>query len=145
VGKGGPGIAVFGTVLLPPLPTLSDRAALLTTDITYLNVAAPIGRQQSLFDVSVKTAVRPILDLQNMSMLDRVVVNVIDVTRQIVVAANRVLPVTPLPDAFIALFDLASGAQLRAGESTRKFAFLVRLQRRGKFKSPAGNDQIACR
>jgi hypothetical protein len=58
-----------------------------------------------------------------MSMLDRVVVNVIDVTSQIVVAPNGVLPVTPLPNAFIALFNLASGAQLRAGESTRKFAF----------------------
>lgn len=44
-------------------------------------------------------------------MLDRIVVNVIDVTSQIVVISNGVLPIRPLPNAFVASFNLASGTQ----------------------------------
>src|SRR5712664_2847968 len=71
----------------------------------------------------MKAAVRPILDLRNVSMLDRVVMNIIDVTGQIVVIANSMLPIAPLPDAFVAFFNLASGTHVWTGKATRKFSF----------------------
>lgn len=107
----------------------------------YRNIATPIRLQQSLRDVSMKTAVGPVPDLR---MLDRVVMNVINVAEKIVIIADGVLPVTPPPDALVAFFNVASRAQPRPG-NPRENLLLMRLQRSGKLKSDAGTDQIACR
>jgi len=40
-------------------------------------------------------------------MLDGIVMNIIDVTLQISLIANHVLPIAPLPNAFIAFGGLA--------------------------------------
>ena len=50
----------------------------------------------------------PIPDPCDKSMLDRIDMDVIDVTRQIVLIANRMLPVAPLPDATLASSGTAS-------------------------------------
>jgi hypothetical protein len=55
----------------------------------------------------MEAAVRPIGDPADMPMLHRIEVNVIDMTRQIGIIANRVLPVTSLPDALLSFSDLA--------------------------------------
>jgi len=51
-----------------------------------------------------------------MAMLDRVVVNVIDVPLEIVVVANKMLPKTPLPDASFSLVFAAGGYSLTVGD-----------------------------
>ena len=46
---------------------------------------------------------RPIPNSLYKTMLDRIDMNVVDVTSQIVLIADRVLPITPLPDATLPL------------------------------------------
>ena len=50
---------------------------------------------------------RPIPDSLYKTMLDRIDVNVVNVPGQIVLIADRVLPITPLPDAALPLGSAA--------------------------------------
>jgi hypothetical protein len=54
----------------------------------------------------------PIPDPCDQSMLDRIDMDVVDVTSQIVLIADRVLPITPLPDATLPLGGTADRNRL---------------------------------
>jgi hypothetical protein len=71
-----------------------------------VNIAAPISGYIALFYVSVKAAVGPVADARYKTVLDRVVMNVIDVARQISFIADRMLPITSLPNAFLPFQNL---------------------------------------
>lgn len=59
-------------------------------------------------------------------MLDRVPVNVIDVTAHVLVIANQMFPVATLPDAPFTADDASSGSPLIPGQSTREARLDVR-------------------
>src|SRR5947208_5000022 len=63
---------------------------------------------------------RPISGLCYEAMLDRIDMDVIDVTPKIVLIADRMLPITPLPDAALALRGAASRNRLAGSEVARK-------------------------
>jgi hypothetical protein len=77
-------------------------------------------------------------------MLDRVDMEVIQMTRKIVLVADGVLPIAPLPDTAFAL-----GARLAEIRSPvgrlRENADLIRRQRVAKSASPSGSVQTAWR
>ena len=94
---------------MPTPSTFTKRAS--GFDIT----AAPIDIQQFLFDMAMKRRVRPVLHLPNQSMLDWIVVHVVDMPLQVQVVAYLVFPKTPLPDAFFAFRYLAIASLRRRG------------------------------
>jgi hypothetical protein len=76
----------------------------------FLCLSTPIGGQYTLGHIAVEAAVRPISGARYVPVLDWIVVNVIDMPLQVGIIANGVLPITPLPDTFLALGNLACGA-----------------------------------
>jgi hypothetical protein len=86
----------------------------------------------------------PIPDPRYKSMLNRIGMDVVDVTPKIVFIADRVLPITPLPDATLPLGGTAS----RTGSPTarlRENVDLISRQRVAKSRSPSGIVQTAWR
>ena len=65
-------------------------------------IACPVQRQPSALHNPVKAGLRPILHSTHQPVLDRVEMDVIHMTLQIIVVANLMLPVATLPDAFLA-------------------------------------------
>ena len=66
-------------------------------------VLAPVGRVEAGFDEAGKAGVRPVAGRLGEAVLDRVVVNVIDMPCVVVVIAYLVLPVAVLPNGLLAL------------------------------------------
>ncbi len=60
----------------------------------------------------MEATVRPINCARDVSMLDRIEMNVIDMALEIGVIANRVFPITALPNTFLSLTDFACGSGL---------------------------------
>ena len=73
---------------------------------------------------------RPIRYARDMSMLQRIEMNVVDMALQIGVVANGVLPIATLPDALLSFGNFACGSRLRI-KATRKAA-LDQAPARGK-------------
>src|SRR5215467_1903234 len=71
----------------------------------------------------METAVRPITDPRDVSMLHRIEVDVIDVTLEVSVVADCMLPKPSLPDSRFASLDLAPRPQLRCRQLAGKSAF----------------------
>src|SRR5688500_17711499 len=90
---------------------------------TSLRVPRPIPRQHTASHVSMERGIRPIRHPGNMSMLDRVEMAVVDVRPQVVVVADEVFPVAPLPHAAFG----CRHASLRAALSRRYRARESRL------------------
>jgi len=87
---------------------------------------------------------RPIPDPCHKVMLDRVDVNVIDVTSEIVGVANGMFPITPLPDAALGL--AARLSEIRSPVGTRREnPDLISRQRVAKSASPSGIVQTVWR
>jgi hypothetical protein len=55
----------------------------------------------------MEAAVGPISDPRHKAVLDRIVVDVVDVAIEVVIVADQTLPIAPLSDAFLALGNLA--------------------------------------
>ena len=70
------------------------------------DVASPICRKQSTFYKFMETAVRPISDTLYESVLYGIVMDVVDMAREVVIIPNCVLPKSPLPDSLFAFSDL---------------------------------------
>ena len=70
-------------------------------------ISSPIRGENSLLNEAVEAAVRPIGYAIDVAMFHRVEVDVIDVSLEILIISNRVLPVSALPDSFLTLGDLA--------------------------------------
>ena len=87
---------------------------------------------------------RPISGLCYEAMLDRIDMDVIDVTPKIVLIADRMLPITPLPDAR-SLFAARLAETGSPAARLRENVDLISRQRVAKSRSPSGSDQTACR
>ena len=61
-------------------------------------ITTPIQRQDTLIDIAVEAAVRPVCGPGDEAMLDGIVVNVIDMPIEIGAVADGVLPITALPE-----------------------------------------------
>ncbi len=96
--------------------SLSERSA------DFLHVSTPIHFEQSSLDKAMKTAVRPICNARDMPVFDGIELNVIDVSLKIGLIADRVLPIAPLPNSFLAFNNLARRARSRL-DSPREAAF----------------------
>ncbi len=72
-----------------------------------MRVSAPIRRKDALHDVAVKAAVRPISNSRDNPMFDRIVMDVVHVALEVGVVPDCMLPIPSLPNAFLALGDLA--------------------------------------
>ena len=90
------------------------RFALPTLRCTFAEFAcyvggipAPIGRQLVVRHVTVEAAVGPVDDLPYQPVFDRVEMNVVDVTGEVCIVADGVLPIAALPYPLLALADLA--------------------------------------
>src|SRR5690606_21696625 len=94
----------------PPLP--HHQPAVIDT--------TPIRRPPPLGHVSMQRRIRPIHGPRDVSMLHRVEVDVIDVPLQIVLVADQMLPISPLPEAAFALGDAACAAMLASWNVARK-------------------------
>ena len=79
------------------------------------NIATPVGRQQPARDITVKAAIGPVADPGGLSMLCRIAMNVIDMSSEVRVVADGVLPVAALPNSLFALSDLAGATPRNAG------------------------------
>ena len=66
-------------------------------------VLAPVGRIDAGFDVAEESGMWPIDWRCGQSMLDRVVVDVVNVAGEIVFVAQQVFPVAMLPQRLLAL------------------------------------------
>ncbi len=68
-----------------------------------VDIARPIGWQQTAPDIGAERRIRPIARPAHQSMLDRVEVHVVDVSLEIDLVPNRVLPKAPLPECVFAI------------------------------------------
>lgn len=64
--------------------------------------ARPIFRINAGPDISMKGRIWPIADFGDVTMLDRIVVNIVDMAFEIVFVANQVFPKSPLPQGAFA-------------------------------------------
>ena len=53
-------------------------------------------------DITVEAAMRPLANARHISVLDRIEMNVIDVSSQVGFVANGVLPISTLPNSLLA-------------------------------------------
>jgi hypothetical protein len=72
------------------------------------DIACPVLGIDSEFHHTMERRIRPIPDPWHEPMLDRVDMDVIDMTREIVLIANGTLPIAPLPDAAFAFGGAAA-------------------------------------
>ena len=63
-------------------------------------IASPIRSEQSSFNEAMEAAVRPIGHARDVAMFHRIEVDVVDVSLEIFVVPDGVLPVPALPNAF---------------------------------------------
>ena len=87
---------------------------------------------------------RPIPDPPHQPVLDRVDVDVVDMTSEVALVSKGVLPIAPLPDAAFSFGHTAMDIRSPAG-SWREKPVLIRRQRVAKSASPGGIVQIAWR
>jgi len=73
----------------------------------------PIGGQYELANIPVDAAVRPLDGTCDVPVLDRVVMDVIDMATEILVIADPVLPISPLPNGLFP-FALPAGEYYRS-------------------------------
>jgi hypothetical protein len=70
-----------------------------------LRFSGPIRRVVSHSYVPMKRRVRPIRDLGDMPVLDRVVMDVIDMMFHVIVIRNHMFPIPALPEAALSFCD----------------------------------------
>ena len=83
-------------------------------------------------------------DADDVAVLHRIEVDVIEVPRKIVRVAQRMLPISPLPDPALGFGGTAGGDRFTRGKAREK-PLLIRRQRVAKSASPSGRVQIAWR
>ena len=96
-----------------------------------VRIAGPIGGVAAEADHAVKGRIRPIPDARDVAVPDRVEMDVIGVAPKIGFVAQRVLPITALPDAALAFARPAR----RDLVVTRQIAAKTRL-----YELPAGGE-----
>lgn len=86
-------------------------------------VGGPVRIDSSVANVSMDAGPAPIRRACHMTVFHRIVVDVIEMPREVRVVTDAVLPVTPLPDAPLTLVDPAGIALLQFGYPTGKTGF----------------------
>ena len=86
-------------------------------------VARPIFGIDAEPDAAVKRRVGPLPNTRDMPVLDRVEVDVVEVTREIVFVAQCVFPVPPLPNPALPFAGAACRDPFGRRHSRRKGAF----------------------
>src|SRR5581483_4289932 len=105
------------------LPGTRRSASAFSIARAIVAAPAPIHWIHSTLDKFCERRIRPIRRARCVAVLDRIEVNVIAVGREIPLIANRMFPVTPLPDAAFAFGYAARRTVLPAGDPLRKFRF----------------------
>ena len=98
-------------------------SAFSITRTIFVHAAAPVGRIHSCLDKLFARGIRPIRCLRHISMFHGIEINVIAMTREISLVAQRVLPKAPLPDATLAFADAAGRTLLASGHHLGEFRF----------------------
>src|SRR3569833_1641989 len=80
------------------------RRMLIVIHHPALFTASPIERIHALFDQTVKGRISPDTHPLHQAVLDRVIVHVIQMSVKVCLAANEMLPISPLPYAPLAPF-----------------------------------------
>src|SRR3569832_1934871 len=75
--------------------------------------ASPIERLHALFDQTVKGRISPVAHPLHQAVRDRVIVHVIHMSVKVCLAANEMLPISPLPYAPLAPFTPHQRATFR--------------------------------
>ena len=78
-----------------------------------LHVSTPVSDEPTALNESMKTAVRPLRDAADMTMLHWVEMDVVEMAIEICLVSNGVLPIPALPNAFLALCELTLGTPFR--------------------------------
>ena len=84
---------------------------------------------------------RPVDNTRDMSVLDRIEMDIVDMALQIGIIANGVLPIATLQDALLSLAPLL--ADRGKGARPREKPLLIKLQREEKSASRSGRAQTA--
>ena len=86
-------------------PILTKVLSRLAESRVAVGADAPIRRQSSIGNKSMNAGMRPIDRVAYVAMLDRIEVHVIDMAAEVIIVADQVFPIPPLPDAALALGD----------------------------------------
>ena len=98
-------------------PSRRAHRSLPKLPLNFFHVAAPVCGKQPTLDIAMKAAMRPVDNTRDMSVLDRIEMDIVDMALQIGIIANGVLPIATLPDALLACapcLQIAAGGQGRA-------------------------------
>src|SRR5262249_46469297 len=90
----------------------SDRL-LTESTLDLALIAAPVSRQHTVLHIAVEAAVRPVANPSDITVLHRIEVDVIDVTLEVRIVSDCVLPKPSLPDSRFAPPYLAPRPQSR--------------------------------
>ena len=115
----------------------SDQLFLSLAGFLRFGIAAnPAGRVKPAGDTAAKRRMRPICQVSDETMLDRVEVDVIEMNGKVPIIADRVLPIAALPDAALAAANHHPGSRFDSGQ---------RFGKRDLDRAPtAGKVGIAC-
>lgn len=88
-----------------------------------INLCSPIPAQQTFCDVSMQRGMWPIHCATYPPVLHRVVVNVIDVPREVRIVADLMLPIAPLPDTALPLCHTSWSTVFVGADPAREAGF----------------------
>ena len=104
------------------VPTRSRARLLSKIPGEFADISAPVRRQIPTRDVVFETTVRPIADTPDQPVFHGIEVNVINVAGKIGFVANRMFPISALPQSSLALGELARAARFLAGQPCLRLA-----------------------
>ena len=111
-------------------PSRRAHRSLPKPPLNFFHVAAPVCGKQPTLDIAMKAAMRPVDNTRDMSVLDRIEMDIVDMALQIGIIANGVLPIATLPDTLLSLAHLACGS--RQGSKAAREAALDQAPAGGK-------------
>ena len=101
--------------------TVTDHSSVFAR-IRTIRRHTPIAMRSAQSDITMKRGIRPSRNAIGQTMFDRVVMNIIHMRPQIVVIADRVLPETPSPHAWLSATG-SRNADTPGFQSPRESAF----------------------
>ena len=110
---------------LRAVPTRSRARLLSKIPGEFADITTPVRRQIPTRDVALETTVRPIADTPDQPVLHGIEVSVINAAGKIGFVANRMFPISALPQSPLALGEFAPAARFIAGQPARKAAMLA--------------------
>jgi hypothetical protein len=102
---------------------LAWRIRLTGGEVVHGSVTGPIERINPLLDILVKGGIRPIGHALNVAVFDRIDMNVVGVGGKILLVADGVLSIPPLPDGPLTPLDAHLRARLGQGYAPGEMPF----------------------